>query len=219
MLIPAAGQSRRMRGADKLTQPVGGRPALAVMAARARAAGAPVLVTLPPAEAPHAAGRRAALDGLDVAVQAVPEAAEGMAASLRAGARMAAAGGDADAEPPREGTADGRHGGHSGLMVLLPDMPEIATADIAAMLARFEALPPPRPVLRATAADGAWGHPVILPAALFPAMAALHGDSGARDLLRSPPPLPHPLPGRRAVLDLDTPEAWAAWRATTPDLP
>jgi len=189
-----------MRGADKLTQPVGGRPVLAVIAARARATGAPVLVTLPPDTAPHAAARHAALDGLDVGRRTVPEAAEGMAASLRAAAREAAQAG----------------AGHAGLMVLLPDMPEIETGDIAGMLARFEALPRPRPVLRATAADGTPGHPVILPARLFPALATLHGDSGARDLLRATPPLPHPLAGQRAVLDLDTPEAWETWRSGIP---
>lgn len=195
VLIPAAGAARRMRGADKLAERVEGQPVLALMAGRARAAAAPVLVTLPPAGAPHADARRAALAGLDVLTLEVPEAAEGMAASLRAGAARAQA------------------DGHAGLMVLLPDMPEIAASDIAGMLARFAALAPPRPVLRATAADGTAGHPVILPADLFPAMDALHGDAGARALLADRTVLPHPLPGRRAVTDLDTPEAWAAWRA------
>lgn len=183
-----------MRGADKLLQPVEGRPVLAVLAARARAAGAPVLVTLPPGG--HGAARRAALEGLDVALAEVAEAAEGMAASLRAGAAVAAE-------------------GHSGLMVLPADMPEITDGDIAGMLAAFAAAPAPAPILRATAADGRPGHPVILPARLYPLLAGLTGDTGARAVLdaKAHDIVAHPLPGTRALVDLDTPEAWADWRA------
>lgn len=215
VLIPAAGAARRMRGADKLLEPVEDRPVLALVAARARAAGLPVLVTLPPDDAPHAAARRAALAGLDVDCRTVADAVEGMAASLRAGAAAALA---APAGPPPPGSAGatGAQGGLSGLMVLLPDMPEIDSADIAAMCARFATLPPPVPVLRATAADGRWGHPVILPARCLPDVATLRGDQGARPLLDGTTVLPHPLPGTRAILDLDTPEAWSDWRAAPP---
>lgn len=182
-----------MRGADKLLERVEGRPVLALLAARALAAGAPVLVTL----APGQAERAAALAGLAVALAEVPGAAEGMAASLRSGAAAAAS------------------GGHAGLMVLPGDMPEIEAGDLRGMLDAFAAAPAPTPILRATAADGRPGHPVILPARLLPALGALSGDTGGRELLRAHAGEvhPHPLPGARAVTDLDTPEAWAAWRA------
>jgi CTP:molybdopterin cytidylyltransferase MocA len=59
------------------------------------------------------------------------------------------------------------------------------------------------------------GHPVLFPARLRPALLRLKGDQGARDILRTEADqiLPLPLPGSRAVTDLDTPEDWAAWRA------
>lgn len=179
-----------MRGADKLLEPVEGRALLALLAGRAVAAGCRVVVTL----APGMAARRAAVSGPDVTVLEVPDAAEGMAASLRAGAGFAA--------------------GARGLMVLPGDMPEITSGDIAGMVAAYLAADP-APILRATTPDGRPGHPVILPARHLPALAGVRGDRGARDLLRAHAAevQAHPLPGARAVTDLDTPEAWAAWRA------
>jgi CTP:molybdopterin cytidylyltransferase MocA len=182
-----------MRGADKLLERVEGRPVLALLAERALGAGPSVLVTL----APDQPGRMQALSGQKVTVSEVPEASEGMAASLRAGAEAMSA------------------GGHDGLMVLPADMPEIATEDIAGMMASFLSAPAPRPILRAAASDGRPGHPVILPARLAADLARLSGDTGARDVLRAHASdvVIHPLPGERALTDLDTPEEWAAWRA------
>ncbi len=183
-----------MRGADKLLETVEGRPLLALLACRARAAGCVVLVTLPPGDT----ARRAALAGCDVCIVEVPKAAEGMAASLRAAAAAAA---------------------HmAGLMVLPGDMPEIEAADITSLRAAYLAAPTPRPILRASTGEGRPGHPVILPPRLFPQVLQLRGDTGARDVLathRSEVRL-HPLPGHRALTDLDTPEAWADWRARQP---
>jgi CTP:molybdopterin cytidylyltransferase MocA len=130
--------------------------------------------------------------GLDVTILEI-DATEGMAASLRAGADWA------------------KGLGLDALMVALPDMPDITTDDLCALFdaqAQQSATP-----LRATTADGQAGHPVILPRAVFAAMHELSGDQGARAILRDHPPRLHPLPGQRALTDLDTPEAWAAWRA------
>ena len=81
ILIPAAGASSRMRGADKLMQDVGGEPALRRAARIARATGARVLVTLPEG-GPHATARRAGLQGLDVqAITVAKMARPGMTAS------------------------------------------------------------------------------------------------------------------------------------------
>jgi molybdenum cofactor cytidylyltransferase len=189
ILIPAAGAARRMGGRDKLTEPVGDVPALARAVRMALATGARVIVTLP-ASGPYLAGRCAALEGTGAEALTVPDAAEGMAASLRAGA---AAAGDA-----------------AGLMVLLPDMPEIETADLARLIAAFAA-DPDRP-LRAAAGNGTPGHPVILPRRLLPALGRLTGDRGARTVLEGEQVGIVPLPDRRAILDLDTPEDWTAWR-------
>ncbi|WP_114965612.1 nucleotidyltransferase family protein [Alkalilacustris brevis] len=192
VLLTAAGASRRMRGRDKLLEPVRGQPLLAVLAARAGDSGAPVLVTLPPGDT----ARRAVLaPGTDSVT--VDDAAEGMAASLRVGAAQALVRGAA------------------GLMVLPADMPEITGADIAAMIRAFLAAPRPRPILRAQSQDGTeWGHPVILPARHLPELESLQGDTGARDLLRrhADELRGFPLPARHALTDLDTPEDWQAWR-------
>lgn len=190
VLLAAAGAARRMRGPDKLTLPVGGVPLLRRQAQAALAAAAPVLVTLPPDDT----GRRLALAGLPVRMETLPDAGEGLAASLRRGAGV--------------GTAEGA----AGLMVLLADMPDIGAADVAACAAAYRAAPDR--VLRATAEDGTPGHPVILPARLFPVLAALSGDRGAREVVEAEAEVTLiPLPGRNALTNLDTPEDWAAWRA------
>jgi CTP:molybdopterin cytidylyltransferase MocA len=192
VLIPAAGAARRMRGGDKLLETVDGVPQLrrAVEAARL-GGGRKVWVTVQPADR----ARRAALLGTLAKPIEVPDWAEGMAASLRAGARAAGA---------QRAAA---------LMVLLADMPEIAAADIAQLLAAHAGAPDA--VWRAAAEDGTPGHPVLIPARLFPALAELQGDAGARDLLAGEDVRPVTLEGQRATTDLDTPEAWADWRART----
>ncbi|MCB2110998.1 MAG: NTP transferase domain-containing protein [Defluviimonas sp.] len=191
VLIPAAGAARRMGGGDKLTEDVGGEPALRRAARLASELGAQVIVTLP-AASERLSARRAALAGLQVRCLEIADWREGMAASLRAGAAAAE--------------------GAQGLMVLLPDMPGIEPADLAALFAAFLAAPD-RP-LRATTPDGAPGHPVILPARLLPAMETLTGDRGAAGLLATEAARLVVLAGDRAIRDLDTPEDWARWRAT-----
>lgn len=196
ILIPAAGTSSRMRGRDKLLEVIDGSPQLrrAVEAAR-RSGAAKVWVTLPPVAEAGAAARHAALDGSWAKRIEVPDRAEGMAASLRAGARAAAA------------------QGARALVVLLADMPEIGPADVARFVAAHEEAP--EAVWRATTPDGRPGHPVLFPARLFPALAALAGDEGARTVLAGEAVRELPLEGGRAVTDLDTPEAWTEWRART----
>jgi CTP:molybdopterin cytidylyltransferase MocA len=51
----------------------------------------------------------------------------------------------------------------------------------------------------------------------FETLAGLTGDRGAREVLREAAEFVTdvPTPGRAAVVDLDTPEDWAAWRAQT----
>jgi CTP:molybdopterin cytidylyltransferase MocA len=99
-----------------------------------------------------------------------------------------------------------------GVMILPADMPEIDAPDMRALIDAFRAEPA---IWQATSEDGTPGHPVIFPADLLDEVAKVKGDRGARDVLAA-----HPdrirrlaLPGRRALLDLDTPEDWARWRA------
>ena len=188
ILLLAAGASSRMRGADKLLEPVDGVPLLLRQARVALATGVPVLVTLP-VDRP---ARVAVLAGLDLMTVPVPDAALGLSASIRAGVRAA---------------------GARPVLVLLADLPEITTADLGLLLARHATVPDL--ILRATAADGTPGHPVLFPDWVLPGLAALTGDSGARDLLHQHRDRTEliALPARHAVTDLDTPEDWAAWRA------
>ncbi|MBK1634394.1 nucleotidyltransferase family protein [Rhodovulum adriaticum] len=191
ILLPAAGRSARMGGQDKLLMPVDGEPLLRRQVRAALATGQRVLATLPRG---RATARAAALAGLAGPLTiAEIDAEEGMAASLRAGAKAAQA----------------AHA--AGLMVMLPDMPEIGASHVA-RLARAFAEVPERP-LRATDMAGIPGHPAILPARLFPALAGLRGDAGARALLQRENVRLIPLAGRAAITDLDTPADWAAWQS------
>ncbi|NEX45165.1 nucleotidyltransferase family protein [Pseudotabrizicola algicola] len=189
ILILAAGGSTRMRGADKLTEPVAGQPLLRHLAGQALASGLPVTVALSPAH-PR---RIAALHGLPVTLRQVPDAAKGMAHSLRAGL----------AHLPPE----------AAVLLLLADLPEITAQDLTLMAEAHRAAP--GLILRATSQTGTPGHPVIFPAWVRPELMALSGDEGARAVLDR-----HParlgliaLPDQHATTDLDTPEAWDAWRS------
>jgi molybdenum cofactor cytidylyltransferase len=194
-LLLAAGAGRRMRGRDKLLEPVGDRPALAAVAAAARASRADrVVAVLPPGDNTRAA----ALAGLGVETVEARDAAEGMAASLRAG--LAAVAEDADA-----------------VVVMLADMPEVGPEHVDRLIAAFSPAEG-REICRAVDAGGRPGHPVLFGRRFFESLAALEGDRGARDILREAGDylVDVPTPGRGATLDLDTPEAWAAWRAGEP---
>ncbi|MEX0284055.1 MAG: NTP transferase domain-containing protein [Paracoccaceae bacterium] len=190
LLLLGAGSASRMRGADKLLEDVDGQPCLRVLSQRGLEAGLKVYVTLRPEDAP----RRNALARLDVTVIDVPDAAQGMSRSLRAGAA---------AMPNKV----------SGMMVLPGDMPEITADDMRAMVSGFESAP--CMALRAVTEAGEPGHPIIFARETFASFAELNGDKGASGILKQ---LGHQvqtlaLPGNRARLDLDTPEAWAEWRA------
>lgn len=192
IVIPAAGSSSRMRGGDKLMEEIEGEPMLRRIARLSLAASPVVFVTLPEG-GPHARPRLAALSGLGVRPLPVPDAHEGLAASLRAA--VAAAG---HVSPP-------------GLMVVPADMPELTAPDLITVATVYEG--EPETVLRAAASDYTPGHPVVFPARLFGELAVLSGDQGGRRIIAGEVVRLLPLPDRRAITDLDTPEDWAAWRA------
>lgn len=176
-----------MRGRDKLTQKIDGIPLLTRMCHSALATGLQTFVTLPYKNHP-----RAPL--IDAATPVfIPDATDGMAASIRRG--VSALSPDV-----------------AGVMILPSDMPEIERDDLQKVADAFD--PNDAAVVRATATDGTPGHPVVFPRRLFAALGSLSGDQGARSVLTGQPITLVPLPGRRACVDLDTPEAWEAWRAT-----
>jgi molybdenum cofactor cytidylyltransferase len=162
-LILAAGRATRYRASggtepSKLVALYRGEPlvrwaARAALASRARPA---IVVT------GHAREEvEAALAGLDVRFVPNPDYADGLSASLRAG--VAAAG---EAE---------------GAVVLLGDMPEASARVVDALIAAFEAQPAARAAVALHA--GQRGNPVLLGRTLFPEVARLSGDEGARRLL------------------------------------
>jgi molybdenum cofactor cytidylyltransferase len=192
-ILLAAGAGRRMRGADKLLEPVAdGRPILRAAAEAALASQADLTVAVLP---PGAEARRAALAGTGVEIVEAADWAEGMAASLRAGLRAVADRAEA-------------------VVVLLADMPEVGPGAIDRLIAAFDPAEG-REICRAVSAAGEPGHPVLFGRRFFETLAGLTGDRGAREVLREAADFVTdvPTPGRGAVVDLDTPEAWAAWRA------
>lgn len=185
ILILAGGSSSRMRGADKLLERIDHQPQLARIAQAALASGLPVRVALPP-DRPD---RHAALRDSPVQIVIVPDAATGMAASIRAGAA-----------------------GWPGAVMILPaDMPEISAQMIVEMVGEHRANP--EMILRG-ASGMTPGHPVVIPADLAPLLQNLSGDRGAQPILAAYAGRLHlvPLPGQAAITDLDTPEDWARWR-------
>jgi molybdenum cofactor cytidylyltransferase len=192
-ILLAAGAGVRMRGADKLLEPLAdGRPILRAAAEAATASQADLAVVVLP---PGAEARRAALAGTGVEIVEAADAAEGMAASLRAGLRAAADRADA-------------------VVVMLADMPEVGSAAVDRLIAAFDP-EEGRDICRAVTEAGAPGHPVLFGRRFFETLAALTGDRGAREVLRDAAEFVTdvPTPGRGAAVDLDTPEDWAAWRA------
>ncbi|MEY8838401.1 NTP transferase domain-containing protein [Cribrihabitans sp. XS_ASV171] len=191
IILLAAGRSSRMGGADKLLQDIDGVPLLRRAALIALGAG-PVRVAVPPL--PHP--RYAALAGLEVGIVPVPDADEGMNASLRR----------AIADLPRDTQA---------AMVLLADLPDLTTEDLTTVMHAVDPGSATR-IWRGATEEGAPGHPVVFHSALFPELLALEGDSGAQSVVTRNADAMQliNLPGQRARLDLDTPEAWANWRNT-----
>jgi len=194
-LVLAAGQSRRMGGRDKLTEPVAGVPLLRHMVDRlAESVADETVVVLPP----EPGARLDALAGSAARVVTNPRAAEGMGTSVGAGVTALRA--DADA-----------------VLVVLADMPELTGRDFDRLIAGFDP-DEGRAIVRAVTEAGKPGHPVLFGRRFFELLRALEGDRGARELIQDHPEfvVDVTLPGAAAATDLDTPADWAAWRAGAP---
>lgn len=183
-VILAAGRSSRMGGPNKLLAMFGDEPLVRLTASRAiasRASGTVVVTG-------HQEERvRAALAGLPLEIVSNPEFASGLASSLKAGI----------AALPAEA---------AGALVLLGDMPGVGSADIDRLVLAFHAAGGTS-VVRATH-KGKRGNPVLLPRALFPAVATLEGDTGARHLVEAEGIAVVDVEiGEGASIDVDTPDA------------
>ncbi len=187
IIIPAAGASSRMRGSDKLLEQIDGVALLRRQSLRAAATGADLFIVLP-MDSPRA-------DVVaDIPQTQITVETTGLGDSLAA--------------------AFTKITGYDAALVLLPDMPDIETADMTALLTTYRN-DTRRPIIGASAGFKA-GNPVVLPDWTFAACRTLSGDKGARDIITSNTDRTRlvPLAGNRATLDLDTPEDWATYRAT-----
>ncbi len=180
-VVLAAGRSSRMGGPNKLMARFSGSPLIRQTVERALQAAVSVAVVV----TGHQAARiRDALQGLDVAFAHNPGFAAGLSGSLRTG--LAALPADA-----------------AGALVLLGDMPAVTTDDLDRLIGAFQR-GGGRACVRATH-EGKRGNPVILPRALFAAVAQLEGDTGARHLVESGNvPVVDVEIGEGASIDVDT---------------
>lgn len=194
ILVLAAGASSRMRGDDKLLQSIRGKPILRGVAEMALATGCPVLVTLPA----DASERQQALFGCPVQLVPVSDAGLGMSRSIVRGL---------------EAIQAGNPGPEDGVLILPADMPGFSAKVLTDLIDRFRA--EPELIWRGASVDGTPGHPALFPRDLWPALAAIRGDEGGRSVLMAQRDRVRvvPLPGDMALLDLDTPEDWAAYRS------
>jgi molybdenum cofactor cytidylyltransferase len=183
-VVLGAGQSSRMGGPNKLLALFGGQPLIRRTVERATAShvGGTAVV------AGHQADRvRAALFSLDVTFVENGAYRTGLASSLKAG--IAALPDNA-----------------AGALIVLGDMPDVSSADLDRLVAAFTAAGGTS-VVRATH-NGKRGNPVILPRSVFPAVAMLEGDTGARHIVEQEGLAVIDVEiGAGASVDVDTPEA------------
>ena len=188
IVILAAGASSRMRGRDKLFEVVEGTPILTRLVHFAQGFG-DVYVTLPDPNHPR---HDLLIDTRAVPIY-VPYAADGMSASIK---RACAAVSETSAK---------------GMMILtgdLPDLTEVHFAQICTQWAKDQTR-----YVQAKDRDGKPGHPVIIPKSGWDDIETLQGDIGLRNILREKRIEYVSFKDYGPTLDLDTPEAWDAWRA------
>ena len=188
IVILAAGAPSRMRGRDKLFESLGGTPILTRLVHFAQGYGA-VYVTLPDPNHP----RHELLTDTRALPIYVPDAADGMSASIK---RACAAVMETSS---------------TGMMILTGDLPDLTEAHFQQICAEW-AKDKTRYV-QAKDRDGKPGHPVIIPKSGWADIETLQGDIGLRNILREKRIEYVSFQDYGPTLDLDTPEAWVAWRA------
>ncbi|MBM3555762.1 MAG: 4-diphosphocytidyl-2C-methyl-D-erythritol kinase, partial [Alphaproteobacteria bacterium] len=190
-LVLAAGRSSRMGGPNKMLEVIDGKPMVAavldgVLASQARPV---VMVTGHMADAVGAA-----IGARPVTIVRNPDFAHGLSTSLRAG--LDALPGDID-----------------GVLVCLGDMPMAGPAVLDRLIAAFA--PQEGRAICVPTHDGKRGNPVLWAARFIPEMRRLVGDVGARHLIGEHADLVAEVAMESAgvLIDLDTPESLAAYRA------
>jgi molybdenum cofactor cytidylyltransferase len=191
-LVLAAGQSRRMGTLNKLLIGIDGKPMVRHVAEAVAASQASPLVVVTGHQHEKV---EAALAGLPARFVHNPDYAQGLSTSVQRG--LAALAEDVD-----------------GAVICLGDMPMVASAAIDRLIAAFN--PVEGRVLCVPTRRGKRGNPVLLGKALFAALAAVTGDTGARSLIATHPELVAEveMESDAVLTDIDTPQALAKLAAT-----
>jgi molybdenum cofactor cytidylyltransferase len=178
-IVLAAGTSSRL-GRPKQLLELGGRPLLQhVIDASSQTGLDEIVIVLG-----HEADRVAAALELPATARTVvnPDYAEGQATSLGTGLAATDPGSDA-------------------CVVVLGDQPSLSSGSIRKVVQAF--IDGDSPIVRAMW-EGTPGHPVVFARSVWPELARLTGDSGARDLLTRRSDVREVEMGSPAVADVDT---------------
>jgi len=189
-IVLAAGLSSRM-GSNKLLAEIDGKPLIrrSVEAALSSSADSAVVVT-----GNRNSEVRSALSGLNVQFIDNPDFSKGLSESLKRGLSVVPDGTD-------------------GALILLGDMPDVSSAMIDKLVAAFDPVED-RAICVATR-HGKRGNPVLWARRFFPEMMAIEGDIGAKQLMAANGDLVCEVEADDdgPLIDIDTPEALAAYRA------
>lgn len=178
-VVLAAGASRRL-GRPKQNLVLAGETLLQRAVRLAGVAGLQPIIVVVRADAEHA--KVATAPGVVLAVN--HEAEEGIASSIRCGISAAS----------RQSVA--------GAVILTCDQPALRSDHLRALIED-------RQRLTASAYGGSLGVPAYFPAEGFPSLLQLHGDTGARSLLKTA----FAIPAEELGLDIDTEQDLEAARA------
>ncbi len=176
-----------MRGADKLLQEIEGISLLTRSAHTALASNVDETIAVLGA---NRSVREAALAGLSIRFVVNEGWRAGMAGSIATGVMALST--DIEA-----------------VIVMLADMPDIDVDLLNRLIAKAAS----GAIVRPVTGDGKPGNPVLFSRAQFCALATLTGDEGARDVIAANRDALVTIPAGEGIhTDLDTPEAWTAWR-------
>jgi molybdenum cofactor cytidylyltransferase len=179
-IVLAAGASTRF-GSPKQLVRIGGRPLLHTVVTRAAEISGNALIVVLGAGAEELAPLLRHSSGTLVINR---EWREGLASSIRAGiAALPAA--------------------CTGALLLLADQPAVTAHDLRRLAGTWRKQPQ---YMAAALYAGTVGVPAIFPRTVFPELAALRGDAGARAVLRRGTDTLMRVPMPSAALDVDTPE-------------
>jgi molybdenum cofactor cytidylyltransferase len=191
-LLLAAGQSRRMGTLNKLLIGIDGKPMVRHVAEAVAASQASPVIAVTGHEQERV---EAALAGLPLSFVHNPDYAQGLSTSVKRGL----------ATLPAE---------IDGAVVCLGDMPMVTAAAIDQLIGAFN--PIEGRAICVPTRRGKRGNPVLLAKQLFPELAAVSGDIGARELIAAHPELVAEveMESDGVLTDIDTPQALAKLAAT-----